>query len=74
MYIKFKDNADYTVVQERAVPQNRNILAYQLIQFNGFYANKKCPHILHKVVVWDKEQDREIVLLTNHLEFSPTTI
>jgi hypothetical protein len=48
-----KDNADYTVIEEHAVPQNRNILADQLIQFNGHYARKKCPHILRKVVVWD---------------------
>ena len=32
------------------------------------------PHILHKVVVWDKKQNREILLLTNHLEFGATTI
>lgn len=25
-------------------------------------------------MVWDKENDREIVLLTNHLEFGATTI
>ena len=62
------------MVQERAVPQNRNILADQLIQFDGHYARKKCPHILRKVVVWDKEQERQIVLLTNHLEFGATTI
>ena len=56
---RLKDNADYTVVEEHAVPKNRNILADQLIQFNGHYARKKCPHILGKVVVWDKEQNRK---------------
>jgi len=71
---RLKDNADYTVIQERAVPQNRNILADQLIQFDGHYARKKCPHILRKVVVWDKEQERQIVLLTKHLEFGAATI
>jgi len=71
---RLKDNADYTVIEERAVPQNRNITSDQLIQFNGHYARKKCPHTLRKVVVWDKAKDREIVLLTNHLEFGATTI
>jgi len=71
---RLKDNASYTVVEERGVPKNRNILADQLIQFNGHYAQKKCPHILRKVVVWDDENDREIVLLTNHMEFGATTI
>jgi hypothetical protein len=71
---RLKDNADYTVVEKRAVPVNRNILADELIRFNGYYAQKRCPHTLRKVVVWDKDQSREIVLLTNHLEFGPTTI
>jgi hypothetical protein len=71
---RLKDNADYSVVENRPVPQNRNILADQLIRFNGYYACKKCPHILRKVVVWDKENNRQIVLLTNHLEFGATTI
>ena len=71
---RLKDNADYVVIKERAVPQNRNILSDQLIQFDGYNARKKCPHVLRKVVVWDKEQERQIVLLTNHLEFGATTI
>ena len=71
---RLKDNADYIVVEERTVPQNRNILSDQLIQFSGQTARKKCPHILRKVAVWDKEQNRQIILLTNHLEFGATTI
>ena len=71
---RLKENADYTVVEDRPVPINRNIIADQLIEFNGYYAHKKCPHILRKVVVWDAEQSREIVLLTNHLHFGATTI
>jgi len=71
---RLKDNATYTVVEERPVPQNRNILSDQLIQFSGYCAQKKCPHILRRVEVWDKEQNRRIVLLTNNLEFGATTI
>jgi hypothetical protein len=71
---RLKENADYTVVEDCPVPINRNIIADQLIEFNGYYAYKKCPHILRKVVVWDAEQSREIVLLTNHLHFGATTI
>jgi len=69
-----KDNAVYEVVKNNPVPKNRNILSDQFIRVTGFYAQKNCPHILRRVVVWDKEEDREIVLLTNHLEFGATTI
>jgi hypothetical protein len=71
---RLKENADYTVVEDRSIPQNRNILSDQLIQFNGYYARKKCPHILRKVAVWDEQKNRQIVLLTNHLEFGATTV
>lgn len=71
---RLKDNADYVVVTENKVPKNRNILADQLIQFAGYKAQDDCHHILRRVVAWDKEQEREIVLLTNHLEFGATTI
>jgi hypothetical protein len=71
---RLKDNADFIVVAEQKVPQNRNVTADQLIKFAGFYAQKRCPHILRRVVVWDTENDRQIVLLTNHLDFGATTI
>jgi len=71
---RLKDNADYIVVAENDVPQNRNILSDQLIQFAGYKAQDDCPHILRRIVVWDKEKEKEIVLLTNHLEFGATTI
>jgi hypothetical protein len=71
---RLKQNATYDVVQERSLPKNRNILADQLIRFTGYYAQKKCPHILRRVVVWDNQKEREIVLLTNHLDFGSTTI
>jgi hypothetical protein len=71
---RLKENADYVIVKEQTVPQNRNILSDQLIRFNGEKAQKDCPHILRMVVVWDEDQKREIVLLTNHLEFGSTTI
>jgi len=71
---RLKDNADYTVVRERPVPQNRNILSDQEIVWNGKQAREKCPHTLRRVTVWDAPNEREIVLLTNHLEFGATTI
>jgi hypothetical protein len=71
---RLKENAGYEVVEEHTVPKNRNILADQFIRFTGFYAQKNCPHTLRRVVVWDKEKQCQIVLLTNHLRFGSTTI
>lgn len=71
---RLKENADYMIVEERAIPKNRNIISDQLIRFTGFYAQHNCPYILRRVVVWDKDKKQEIVLLTNHHEFGATTV
>lgn len=71
---RLKENADFMVIEEFEPPRNRNILADQHILFTGNNARKNCPHVLRRIVVWDDENQREIVLLTNHLEFGATTI
>ena len=45
-----------------------------LILLTGPKAEEKCPHPLRRIVVWDRDNDRDIVLLTNHLEFGASTI
>ncbi len=69
-----KDNMDYRVVQRRSLPARGNILRDEEIVLRGFYARQKCPHRLRRIVVWDQENEREIVLLTNHMEFAASTI
>ncbi len=69
-----KGNADYTVVEERTVPQNRNILKDQIITFNGYLSKKKYPHPLRRIAVWDEEKKETIVLVTNHFTFGSTTL
>jgi hypothetical protein len=71
---RMKDNAVYRVIEDRPVPQNRNIIADRIIVLTGVKAEEKCPGPLRRIVVWDAEREREIVLLANHLEFGPTTI
>ncbi len=69
-----KGNAAYRVVEEWRAPLNRNILKDQVIEFTGHYARRDCPHRLRRIEVWDEENKRIIVLLTNHLKFGATTI
>jgi hypothetical protein len=71
---RMKDNAHYTVLEENPIPITGNVLRDQLVRFSGFYAQKDCPHILRRVVVWDSKNEREIVLLTNHRKFGANTI
>ena len=69
-----KSNAAYEVVHEFTLPTRGNVLKDQLIRFTGTEAKRDCPVALRRIVVWDEKQQREIVLLTNHLEFSANTI
>lgn len=69
-----KGNADYTVIEKRPLPVGRNILKDEIIKLNGFYASQNCPCSLRRIEVWDDENERAVVLLTNHLTFGSTTI
>jgi hypothetical protein len=69
-----KDNAVYEIIDQRKLPKNRPILADQIIRLTGQGAEEKCPHLFRRIVVWDKINKREIVLLTNHLKFGSTSI
>ena len=71
---RLKDNARFKVKQRRDLPERTSVIVDQEIVFTGFYASKDCPHLLRRIVVYDEEQDREIVLLTNHLDFAASTI
>jgi len=71
---RMKDKAAFIVESEFEVPTNRNILADQIIQLTGVQAQFDCPGPLRRVVVWDADNKREIVLLTNLFEFGSTTV
>ena len=71
---RMKDNAVYAVVDEREVPVHRHIRSDAIILLTGAQALSTCPHLLRRIVVWDAEHERDIVLLTNHLDFGATTI
>ena len=43
----------YEVAEELAVPQDRNIRSDQPIRLTGVQAQKDCPCLLRRVVVWD---------------------
>jgi IS4 transposase len=71
---RLKEKTAYGVSNRCEVPKDRNILTDEIILLTGEDAEAKCPHPLRRIVVWDDANQREIVLLTNHLEFGATTI
>jgi hypothetical protein len=69
---RMKDNALYTIMEERPVPQNRSVLKDQIIFLSGSGAWEKCPYALRRVEVWDPTKQEVLVFLTNHYDFGAT--
>jgi len=69
-----KSNAAYEVVEARQVPQNRGVLSDEIIRYTGPKTKRDCPHPLRRIVYLDKETGKELVFITNHLDFGATTI
>jgi len=71
---RLKADAVYRVIEWRRVPVQGNVLSDAWIELDSTQGRKQCPHRLRRVVVWDDVNEREIVLLTNHLGFAADTI
>jgi hypothetical protein len=69
-----KDKTRYRIVEDRVVPQNSKVLCDQIIELEVPASRKKYPGRLRRLEVLDEQNDRIIVLLTNHLMFGATTI
>ncbi len=67
-----RKDAYFIVKEERQVPRNRNILKDQIIQL-GIQRYKQ-KSLFRRIVVKIPDEDKELVLVTNHLEFGATTI
>ena len=71
---RLKKNADYRVVQRRDVSKYESISSDQIIEMKGFYTSQKCPVRLRRIRVKDPETGKHIVLLTNQMNWAPTTV
>jgi hypothetical protein len=70
---RLKDKAAFDVVEERPVPENRNVLKDQIIFFYS-QAEPDNKYFFRLVEVWLEDKKESVVFLTNNLEFGATTI
>jgi len=71
---QMKKNAVYEVLEVLHESDTGKIRSDAFVILTGLRAHEKCPHILRRVVIWDEENEREIVLLTNLTHLAATTI
>lgn len=70
---RMKDNADYAVVEERALSQRRGLRRDPVIYFPKLaQAGKEC--FFRRIEFYDEQQERLLVFLTNHLQWAAATI
>ena len=72
---RLKSNADIKVVETFLTnDKQEHVLSDQDIRLTGFYSSQKYPDKLRIVKVYDKENDQNLVLLTNNLSWTADTI
>jgi hypothetical protein len=70
---RLKDNAAFTVVENRPVPAQGNILKDQIIYFHS-QAAESDEYYFRLVEVWLEDKKESVIFLTNHQKFAATTI
>jgi hypothetical protein len=68
-----KSNMDYTVLETRAWPPCGPVRSDEIIELSGV-RGADCPQRLRRVVVWDAERERPVVLLTSIMHLAGSTI
>ena len=71
---RLKKNANYKVVKDKNVNKYKNILSDQIIEFEGFYSQKRCPVKLRIIRSINPVTNKTINILTNQLKWSAQTI
>jgi hypothetical protein len=69
-----KENLDYEWVAPQQVPSRGNVRKDEIIKLTGQRTRHNYPRLLRRIVVWNEENKREIVLLTNIRRFAASTI
>jgi len=70
---RLKDNADYQVVEKRAVPEKGNVLKDEVIFLFKLAADDQ-DCFLRRIEVWVEEKQEVMVFVTNNLTLAASTI
>jgi hypothetical protein len=71
---RFKSDLKYEVVEERTVPQNRNIRADQVVRLCATTKTGTYATLYRRIVLWVEDKQEEMVFFTNHLHWGATTV
>jgi hypothetical protein len=69
-----KDNFNFSRVSSVAVKKKTGVMCDQTIRLNGFYALRDFPYRMRRIKLYDAENDRVLVFLSNNFELKATEI
>jgi len=69
-----KTNFKFKRMYSKGIDKTTGIRCDQIGRLEGFYAKKDYPEKLRRIKYYDKEQDREMVFITNNLDLEATEI
>jgi hypothetical protein len=67
-------NVNFGVIQSRPVDKSTGLRCDQLIRLRRFQSRRAFPDELRRIRIYDQEHHQHLVLLTNHLALTPTTV
>ncbi len=71
---RFKSDLKYEVVEERTLPQHRNIRADQVVRLCATTKAGVHTTLYRRIVLWLEDKQEEMAFLTNHLDWGATTV
>lgn len=71
---RLREDLHYRVEQQHPVPEGTSICQDQTIRLSSPHAQRTCPQPLRRIEIWDEQQQRSLVFLTNHFKLAARTI
>jgi hypothetical protein len=71
---RFKSDLKYEVVEQRTVPQNRDIRADQVVRLCATTKTGAYTTLYRRIVLWVEDKQEEMAFFTNHLNWGATTV
>jgi hypothetical protein len=71
---RLREDLHYEVEQQRPVPEGTAVCQDQTIRLSSPQAQRTCPQPLRRIEIWDAQQQRRLVFLTNHFTLAARTI
>jgi len=72
--IRAKHNLKFTRVYSHKIDKSSGLRCDQTVRLTGYYSHQHFPEYFRRIKYFDREQNKELVFLTNNFRLSPMTI